>query len=122
MEIGTKTIEGAILQIGGLLRDYQRDIDLAFLKADEALPVSLKVTFSPNGKGVAIESEISFTMEKIKAKTGKIAIDEYQYELDLDTIHPDVRTRAHVLWMIYGDWYNDTFRAFLARGEWKRYE
>lgn len=41
MNITSKTINRASEQIGGILRMYRTEIDKAFLKADDALTVSL---------------------------------------------------------------------------------
>ncbi len=119
MEIGRKTLREAVNQIDGLLSDYSNDINRAFLKADDALPVSLKVIFAPGGTGTCVESEISFTMEKVKGKSYKRTVDEAQYEIDFENLDDFTLTRQHVMWMIHGDWYNDTFKAFLKRGRYR---
>lgn len=83
MNIGEKTFKKATNQIEGLFRDYEAEINRAFLKTEDALSVGLKVVFSPSGEGVQVESEMSFVMEKVKAKSGQSFVVENQGELDL---------------------------------------
>jgi len=64
------------------LRDFRNELDQAYLKAKDPLPVTLKVWFSPGQEGVEVEAEISFApLEKIKGRTKKTTA---QREFDFD--------------------------------------
>jgi len=55
--------------VGGLLADYKKSLNEAFLKAEAALVVSFKSKISPCGVMLEVETSIEFTMEKIKGRT-----------------------------------------------------
>jgi hypothetical protein len=69
LNIDESIIKRIAMDIEGLCRDYQKDLNAAFLKADDALMVSFKSKISPDGVYLEVETSIEFTMEKIKGKT-----------------------------------------------------
>lgn len=66
-KIGEKTLKRTIELMEGLLRFHQLAINEAYLKADDALTVTLKAEFKP-GKysGIDIKTKIDFVAEKVK--------------------------------------------------------
>ena len=58
------------------LLDYAVDIEKAYLMADDKFKVSLGATFSPEGSGTKVLTEINFTPEKIKDKSESIVNGE----------------------------------------------
>lgn len=83
MKIGEDTIQEVIDQVDGLLNDYRKEINEAFLKARGALDVALSVKISPDGDGLLVETGISFVKDRVKAKASGTVI-EGQMKLDLD--------------------------------------
>jgi hypothetical protein len=69
--------------IEGLLRDYNKDLNEAFLKAEDALTIAFKSKISPDGVYLEVETSIEFTMEKIKGKT-RHTVGGLQTELTFD--------------------------------------
>lgn len=103
--VGEKILAEAAKQCTGMLKNYRREIDEAYLKVDGALSVGLKVNLSPNGSGVNVETEISFVLEKVKDKSYRRTVTEAQEELDFTPKwHPDERIKRHTLYMAYGDY------------------
>lgn len=80
MNITSKTINRASEQIGGILRMYRTEIDKAFLKADDALTVSLGLKFKPQNGKMEIETSIKFVTDQVK-DSAKTLFDEAQEEL-----------------------------------------
>jgi len=65
--ITEETLKKAKEIIGKQLLEYLPEINQAYLEADNALKVALKLEFDPQGEGIAIESAISFqTGRKVK--------------------------------------------------------
>lgn len=58
------------------LLDYAIDIEKAYLMAEDKFKVSLGATFSPEGSGTKVMTEINFTPEKIKDKSEAIVNSE----------------------------------------------
>ena len=73
MSINEEVLNETVDMFEGHLFDYRHDINLAYLDADDALSVSLRVKYSPNGSGVKIDTSIEFVKEKIKDKNSKIS-------------------------------------------------
>lgn len=79
--IGEKTIQGAAKLVTGMLTDYTRELDLAFLKGEDGVDVAISLKFKPRGStSVDIKAAISFVTEKIK-DTGSATITEGQETL-----------------------------------------
>lgn len=83
MRIGEDTIQEVVNQVDGLLNDYRKEINEAFLKARGALDVALSVKISPDGDGLLVETGINFVKDRIKAKASGTVI-EGQMKLDLE--------------------------------------
>jgi hypothetical protein len=69
LNIDESIIKRIALDVEGLCMDHRKDLNTAFLKADDALMVSFKSKISPDGVYLEVETSIEFTMEKIKGKT-----------------------------------------------------
>jgi len=81
MKIGDKTIKASIDILQSLLWEKQGDMDRAFIVAEGALSVDLKLKISP-GDGVnEVEGKISFVVEKSIGEVDKVYIDEDQMDL-----------------------------------------
>ena len=81
MKIGDKTIKASIDILQSLLWEKQGDMDRAFIVAEGALSVDLKLKISP-GDGVnEVEGKISFVVEKSTGEVDKVYIDEDQMVL-----------------------------------------
>jgi hypothetical protein len=100
MKLGEKTFAEVARQVGGLMKDNEGRLNMAYLKADEGLKVSFSTNIAPNGVGVNIKTEISFTVEKLKdTATGKVS----EIQADLFAEHPlDKRHRLFCGWMVAG--------------------
>ena len=83
MNIGDKTIEECGKLIGGLLSEHKTELNDAYLKADDALDVSLKLKISPDDNGNKVKADISFVAEKIK-DSASVHVNEDQNELFSD--------------------------------------
>ena len=66
MEITTDILERASQMVSGMIMDHQGQIDSAFSNMDEILDVNYKVKLSMNKEKFKIQTDISFTSEKIK--------------------------------------------------------
>lgn len=66
MEINSDIITQAKKMVGNNLESYQNEINEAFIQMDETLDINLKVRLSMNKGKFKIQSDISFTSEKIK--------------------------------------------------------
>lgn len=80
MNISGKTIDKASELLAGTLKTYQLDLDKAFLKAEDALSVSLGLKFKPNNGRMEIETSIKFVTDQVSDKF-KTLFDENQEEL-----------------------------------------
>jgi hypothetical protein len=80
MNISNKTIEKASELLDATLKTYRLDIDKAFLKADDALSVSLGLKFKPSNGKMEIETSIKFVTDQVSDKF-KTLFDENQEEL-----------------------------------------
>ena len=66
MEISKEILTQAGEMSAGQLMDYKNYIDRAFQENDEILDINLKVKLSMNKEKFKIQTDISFTAEKIK--------------------------------------------------------
>jgi len=66
MEITKDILERASQMITSMIMDHQSQIDSAFSNMDEILDVNCKVKLSMNKEKFKIQTDISFTSEKIK--------------------------------------------------------
>ena len=80
MDITTEIISQTSQMLTGLLQDYHREIDTAYLNSEPDLTVSLSVTYSPDKDGVKLTTGISFVKEKIKNSIS-VVIDPKQREM-----------------------------------------
>ena len=82
-KIGEDVFEEVSGQVSGLLSDYQKEINEAYLKANTSLTIDLSVKFTPeDGGGVFVETGLSFIRDRVKAKTsGSVG---GQMKLDLE--------------------------------------
>ncbi len=82
-KIGEDVIREVSGQVSGLLSDYEKEINEAYLKASNSLSIDLSVKFSPeDGGGVFVETGLSFIRDRVKAKTsGSVG---GQMKLDLE--------------------------------------
>lgn len=71
-DIDSTIIETTANLIRGQMYDYQKKINEAYLGVDGAFAVNFSAKFKPAGSGIEIETNISFTPEKIKDKASKI--------------------------------------------------
>ena len=81
--IGIKTIDGITEQIGKMLMDYQKELDIAFTEQDEneKLHIGLGVDIVPGeATDFKIDFSLSFILKKIKDKS-TIFVDETQRNL-----------------------------------------
>lgn len=99
MRIGESTFNEVSRQVAGLMRDNQASIHKAYLNCgDEDLAVSFKTKIKPIGDALSINTEISFTVEKLKDTASGRADD---MPLFAENPH-DRRTRLHTRWMVLG--------------------
>ena len=91
MRIGNKTIARIVEDLEHHLHVYQEDINEAYLKADDALAITLTARLSPDKGRTKVETGISFVAEKIKDKVTAY-VDEDQQDLFPD--HPEAREAA----------------------------
>jgi len=83
--IGDKTVNHISEQITGLLNDHLERINMAFLKGEGALKVSLKVEVHGSGSRIKHETEISYYPEpQVKDRSELWTVDEEQGELEFD--------------------------------------
>jgi len=66
MEINEDIISKAKEMVANNLENHHQEINNAFIQMEEILDVNLKVRFSMNKGKFKIQSDISFTSEKIK--------------------------------------------------------
>jgi len=81
MKIGEKTIKKTVAQVEGLMREELQNINEAYLAMDDELLISLKVKIGPATTGVTVFTELSFTKEKVKVRSGVAQVDENQATL-----------------------------------------
>lgn len=65
----------------GMIKDYQAELNEAFLKAEKGLTVRMGHKLIPEGGKVKIESSISFVEGQVKDKASYFLEDEPQKEL-----------------------------------------
>jgi hypothetical protein len=66
MEITTDILERASQMVTSMIMDHQNQIDSAFSNMDETLDINCKVKLSMNKEKFKIQTDITFTSEKIK--------------------------------------------------------
>jgi hypothetical protein len=73
-----KAIKKGTELLGGMLNDYKKEIDKAYLKAadSEALKVSLGLSFSDDGGDVKVDASISFVESRIKDSANVTVSDQ----------------------------------------------
>lgn len=100
MKLGEKTFAEVSRQVSGLMKYNEGRLNMAYLKAEDGLKVSFSTNIAPNGTGVNVKTEISFTVEKLKdMATGRVS----EIQADLFTEHPiDKRHRLWCGWMVAG--------------------
>jgi hypothetical protein len=69
--ISQSVIDQSIKGIDGLLNENMEQMEQAYCNDEDALTVSIKLKYSvpSSGNGIQIDTDLSFTLEKIKAKT-----------------------------------------------------
>ena len=84
MTIGPKTIREIGSMTEKLVKDYQKEIEAAYLRADGGLTIGFQLKIDPAkyGSGIDLEMAINFVAERIKDKTTS-SINEKQMELKL---------------------------------------
>ena len=81
--IGTQTLNTARDLIDSLFRMHQKDIDTAYLKADDSLSVSISVKFKPSEKGgIDVDAGISFVTERIKDNVFRTVLSSLAWRQD----------------------------------------
>jgi len=80
MDITTEMLNQACEMVKGLMTDYHRQIDTAYLNAEGPLAVNLKAQFAPALNGVKILTSISFVKENCKNSIS-VVVDPKQNEL-----------------------------------------
>ena len=83
MTIGPKTIEEIGSMTERLVKDYQREIETAYLEAEGGLAIGFQLKIDPaEYGGIDLEMGINFVAKRIKDKTSS-SINEKQMELKL---------------------------------------
>jgi len=99
MRIGESAFNEVSRQVAGLMRDNQNSLHKAWVNcADEDLSIAFKVKIKPLGDKLFINTEISFTVEKLKDTASGRADDMPLFE---ENPH-DKRCRIHTRWMVLG--------------------
>ncbi len=80
-KIGEQLIKESRSLFVGALRYYQNDLNAAYLKAENALDVGIKLSFVPDQEGIKPELTINFVAERKKQKFTGRPIDEDQLSL-----------------------------------------
>ena len=82
MKIGEKVKEEIVRQVGRLLNNYQNEIDLAYLRAEDSLNVTFTANLKPAaGTSIKVTTEIKFRPEPdVKDKTSG-QVDENQMNI-----------------------------------------
>lgn len=69
MVITGQVLERAGVNVARMLTVHAAEIAEAFLKADDALTVTLSVEFKQKGEGIKIKTGINFVAERVKASS-----------------------------------------------------
>ena len=80
MDITSEIIMQTGQMLQGLLDDYHREIDTAYLNSDPDLTVSMSVKYAPDKDGIKLTTGISFIKEKAKNSIS-VVIDPKQLPL-----------------------------------------
>ena len=80
--IGTNVLTRAADMLKEHLLQYAKNIDAAYMEADDQLSINLAVKLAPGAKGTEIITTITFVTGKIK-DAGISQVDENQMELPL---------------------------------------
>ena len=82
MQIGEITLNRAADMVRDKLISYQREIDEAYVKAEDALTISFKVKIFPDKEpnSTAVETSIDFVPYRVKDKS-KSVVSENQLEM-----------------------------------------
>jgi hypothetical protein len=80
--IGAKTLQEAVNQCAGMMRDHSAEIEDVF-NNDGSLIVTLKTTFTQEEGGVGVETGIAFVTGKVSDKSFKKTVNEDQEDLGL---------------------------------------
>lgn len=66
MEVTKQVLEQATDLIGISLQNYAREINEAYLEADDDLSVGLKVSFRPLADGITVKVDLNFIASRVK--------------------------------------------------------
>ena len=80
--IGTNVLTRAADMLKEHLLQYVKNIDAAYMEADDTLTINLAVKLAPGAKGTEIITTITFVTGKVK-DSGLSQVDENQMELPL---------------------------------------
>ena len=80
--IGTNVLTRAADMLKEHLLQYVKNIDAAYMEADDQLTINLAVKLAPGAKGTEIITTITFVTGKVK-DSGLSQVDENQMELPL---------------------------------------
>jgi hypothetical protein len=84
-EINKGVLKEAINMVAGQVNDYRNEIARAYQnkEVDEALKVSLGLSFKEKAGRIEIKTSISFTTDKVKDEASKLVDDKQLAFLDL---------------------------------------
>jgi hypothetical protein len=80
-KIGDKTMKACIAEIESLLWQYHSQINRAYTLAPGEITINLNLKIEPDDGVNAVTGGIGFTIEKLKATSDPIYVDERQEEL-----------------------------------------
>ena len=78
-------------QVGGLVRDYLKDIEKAFISSEDALKVGMVIKIAPakGETGLDIATDMSFIAVKVKDSASGTVSDQGELPLGGDTDAPN---------------------------------
>jgi hypothetical protein len=79
-DIGIEVIDQTQKMIKGLLSDYVRELDEAYLNTEKELTVSITIKYAPDKDGIRLSTGIAFTKERVK-NTITVVFDPKQTSL-----------------------------------------
>lgn len=117
MAIGKNEFEEIGTKIAGGLKDYQKELNEAYLKTDEkkGLTISASININPDQDGYRTDITMKFVKEQIVIKSSFVS--SHQLRLPLKSrkgpvwTDDDLRTYWHCRYMAYGD-YSLGFEAY----------
>ena len=84
-KIGDKTIGLISETLKSMLWQYQAEINRAYTLTPGELSISLTAKICPSDGTNEVKCGISFTLEKLKAETDKVYVDEDQMDLGFES-------------------------------------